>query len=110
MLVYAIIAIAIAAIFSLVIAFIALRGKSVPWVISLLQLLAGGGGLWLVYNQVMGGEDKVMLPFGVLAVALLAALIVMFRQSKGLALLNTVLWLLGGGLLIAMVFIHNLTY
>lgn len=116
MLVYAIVAVAVAAVFSLIMAFLALRGRGAPWVVSLLTLLTGGAGTWLVYQQVMGGEDKVMMPMGILAAALVALLLLLVSKlrgvapSKALALLHTALWIGGAALLGTMIFIHNLTY
>ncbi len=116
MLVYALILLAIAGLISLVVAFSALRGQAASWIMSLLQLVTGGAGLWIVLQSVMGGEDKVTLPFAVLAIAFIAGLYMALSQlrggsaSRGVALVHTGLWIIGVGLLGAMMFIHNLTY
>ena len=116
MLVYAIILLGVAALVGLVMAVSVLRGKLAPWVLSLLHLALGGAALFLVFQSLMGGESRVMLPFAVLGVAALGGLYLASihlkkrAAPKGVVLVHAGLGAVGFALLVTMVYIHNLTF
>lgn len=116
MLVYAIIIFAIAALGGLVLANSVLRGQLAPWGLSLIHAGLGAIGLVLVLLTFMNGESRILLPLVVLAVAALGGFYLAslhLKQQiapKGVVLIHAGVAVIGFGLLVAMVYIHNLTF
>ena len=115
MLVYALILFAVAAIIGLIMAGCIFRGRTAPWLLSLLHLGFGGAALVLVYQTFAGGEERIMTALAVLIAAAVLGLYLALQHLRGVVAPKTVVLLhflvgvAGVGLLGTMVYIHNLT-
>ncbi len=116
MLVYALILFAVAALIGLIMAASVLRGRLAPWFLSLLHLVLGASGLFLVYQTFAGGEERIMTAFALLVTAAVLGLYLALQHvrgvvaSKAVVFLHFLLGAAGVGLLGTMVYIHNLTF